>query len=83
MVIFYHILDIFSGTKGRIDLIPFASCQATSGTGLEYPHGILWGNLKIAIFGRPGPYGGDFFELKPIYSQNVTSKVDSYDKKEP
>ena len=76
MVIFYHLFDIFSGTSGLIDLIPFALCQATSGTSLEYPHGILWWNLKIAIFGHPGPQGGDSLELNPIYSQNVFPKDD-------
>ena len=44
------IFDIVYGLKGRIDLNPFASCQLTSGTSLEYPHGILCWYLKIAIF---------------------------------
>ena len=39
--------DIFCALNGWNDLNPFASSQATSGTGLEYPHGILWCNLKI------------------------------------
>ena len=37
-----HIFELFSRMGDRIDLNPFASCQATSGTSLEYPHGILW-----------------------------------------
>ena len=76
MVIYYHLFDIFSGPSDLIDLIPFALCQATSGTSLEYPHGILWWNLKIVIFGHPGPQGGDSLELNPIYSQNVFLKDD-------
>ena len=35
MVDFHHILDVFSGVNDQIDLNPFASCQASSGTSLE------------------------------------------------
>ena len=44
------ILDVFSGWNDQIDLNPFASCQASSGTSLEYQHGVFWWYLKIAIF---------------------------------
>ena len=50
MANFHHILDVFSGLNDQIDLNPFASCQASSDTSLEYPHGIFWRYLKIAIF---------------------------------
>ena len=49
---FQLFFDVFSGLSVRIDLIPAASCQASSGTSLEYPHGILWENLKITKFGH-------------------------------
>ena len=35
IVLFYHLFNIFSRPRGLIDLIPFASGQATSGTSLE------------------------------------------------
>ena len=57
---FEHLFDVFSGTRGRIDLIPFAYCQATSGTSLEYPHGVFWRDLKIAIFCPEGHLLGEF-----------------------
>ena len=38
---FWAILDVFSGWNDQIDLNPFASCQASSGTSLEYPHGVF------------------------------------------
>ena len=31
-----HIFDVFALLSEHIDLIPFASCEATSGTSLEY-----------------------------------------------
>ena len=51
---FWAILDVISRLDDCIDLNPFAPCQASSGTSLEYPHGILKWNLKIAFF---LPYG--------------------------
>ena len=45
--VFNTSFDVFSGLSGWIALIHFPSGQATSGTSLEYPHGILWCNLKI------------------------------------
>ena len=50
MANFHHILDVFSGLNDQIDLNPFASCQTSSGTSLEYRHGVFWRDLKIAIF---------------------------------
>ena len=47
---FDHLFDNFSGTRGWNDLIPFAPCNATSDTSLQYPHTILWWHLKITIF---------------------------------
>ena len=47
---FWDIFDVFSRLVGFMDLNPLAPCQASSGTSLEYPHGILWWDLKIAIF---------------------------------
>ena len=37
--IFQHVLDVFSGQGGRIELIPFAMSQASWDTSLDYPHG--------------------------------------------
>ena len=42
LVNFDHILDVFSKLSDLNDLNPFASCQASSDTSLEYPHGIVW-----------------------------------------
>ena len=50
MANFHHILDVFSGLNDQIALNPFAFCQTSSGKGLEYPHGVFWCDLKIAIF---------------------------------
>ena len=72
MVIFYHLFYIFSGARGLLDLIPFASCQSTSCTSLEYPHGILWWNLKITIFGHPGPFRRWFLGVKPHFQSKMT-----------
>ena len=37
--IIQHVLDVFSGQGGRIELIPFAMSQASWDTSLDYPHG--------------------------------------------
>ena len=60
MANFHHILDVFSGLNDQIDLNPFASCQTSSGTSLEYPHGVFWRDLKIAIFCPKGHLLGEF-----------------------
>ena len=39
---FWNILDVFSRLDECMDLNPFASCHASSGTSLEYPHGVIW-----------------------------------------
>ena len=39
---FLDILDVFSRLDECMDLKPFESCKASSGTSLEYPHGVLW-----------------------------------------
>ena len=41
MLIFWHVLDVFSEPGGRIELIPFALGQATQGTSLEYQQGLF------------------------------------------
>ena len=38
---FWAIVDVFSGWNDQIELNPFESCQASSGTSLEYPHGVF------------------------------------------
>ena len=38
---FWAILDVFSGCNDQIELNPFESGQASSGTSLEYPHGVF------------------------------------------
>ena len=38
---FWDILDVFSRLDECMDLKPFASCQGSSGTSLEDPHGVL------------------------------------------
>ena len=45
--VFNTSFDVFSGLSGWIALIHLTSGQATSGTSLEYPHGIFLFNLKI------------------------------------
>ena len=50
VVFFAANVDVFSGLNDQIDLDPFASCHTSFGTSLEYPHGILWWDLKIVIF---------------------------------
>ena len=60
MANFHHILDVFSGLNDQIGLNPFASCQASSGTSVEYPHGVFWRDLKIAIFCPEGHLLGEF-----------------------
>ena len=47
-----HILNVFSKMADQFSLIPFAWCQASPGTGLEYPQVVLWCRLTMAIF-RP------------------------------
>ena len=47
---FWDILNVFSRKDECIDLNPFAFCQASSGTSLECPHGVLWWDMQIAIF---------------------------------
>jgi hypothetical protein len=41
-----HVLEVFSGHGDRIELIPFALCQATQYTSLEYPQHIIARNLN-------------------------------------
>ena len=50
MANFHPILEVFSGLNNQIDLNPFASCQASSGTSSEYPHWVFWRYLKFANF---------------------------------
>ena len=42
-----HILDVFSGQGGRIELIPFALSQASWDTSLDYPQHIIPKTLKF------------------------------------
>ena len=69
---FWDIFDVFSRLDECMDLKPFASCQASSGTSLEYPHGVFWQYLKIAIFCPMGSRAknGDF-QVSPKYAMWV------------
>ena len=45
----YYFFDVFSRQDARIELNPFAVCQASWDTSLEYPHGVVCNNLKINL----------------------------------
>jgi hypothetical protein len=45
--IFMNVLDVFSGEGDQMELIPFALCQASQDTSLEYPHCIIPRTLKF------------------------------------
>ena len=78
MANFHHILDVFSGLNDQIDLNPFASCQTSSGTSLEYPHGVFWWYLKIAIFALEAICWVSFRVQKLVFRKTLFSKVDSH-----
>ena len=42
-----HVLEVFSGHIDRIELIPFALCQASQYTSLEYPQHIVARTLNF------------------------------------
>ena len=69
MVIFCNLFDIFYGTRGLIDLIPFALSQATSGTSFQMAY--FGKSLKLLFLATHATHEVIFFLLKPIYSQNV------------
>ena len=56
--IFINALDVFSGQGDRMELIPFALCQASRDTSLEYPHHIISRTLKFGPKGGAKNFGG-------------------------
>ena len=42
-----HVLEVFSGHSDRIELIPFALCQASQDTSLDYPQHIIAKTLNF------------------------------------
>ena len=67
---FWNILGVFSGLNDQIGLNPFASCQTSSGISVEYPHGVFWRDLKIAIFCPKGHLLGEFYGTKTSIQKN-------------
>ena len=64
---FTHILDVFSGLRNRIELIPFALSQASRDTSLDYPQGVVWRQQIFTYFdATPLLWGLEFnyFERK-------------------
>ena len=58
ITIILHVLDVFSGQGDRIDLIPFALCQASWDTSLEYPQHIIPRTLNSHFLGGWPPLEG-------------------------
>jgi hypothetical protein len=56
--IFMYVLDVFSGQGNRMELIPFALCQASRDTSLEYPHHIIPRTFKFRPEGGPTKFRG-------------------------
>jgi hypothetical protein len=50
MLIFWHVLDVFSAAGYRFELIPFALGHTTQGTILEYPQGQFWRDTFSTLF---------------------------------
>ena len=56
--IFMNVLDDFCRQGDRMELIPFALCQASRDTSLEYPHHIIPRTLKFGPKGGPTKFQG-------------------------
>ena len=80
MIIFYKLFDIFSGTRGLIDLIPIATCQTTCVKSLERQDDILWLDMKITkkiwevIFWSKTPLAAIMCFLKLILMPRMSPK---------